>query len=231
MSANPAKPISSIAGGGISGTDGAGCGSPILASEPVPVGSGGGLKFGGGSKFGNPFGFPKSDVGAEAPSTMGGVTSQHAGGKVPWITPDGEVMAKLLCAAIISDPKIGFALGKAPPPKGGFEPGRFGICGGGSPPASDPVPGLVAMRELRSPSITHRPTAAIDSSLEHEARLPVRCTEGFEGRSNHNSDALTEKPPTWSLPTKSVGSLFMIHESRDSEFTVEGKRPPSVLEE
>ena len=116
MSAKPAKPISSIAHCGISGTV-ADCVTLMLTTKPPSGGSE------GGSGFRLPPGFTKADTGANEPTTTGSVTSQHAGGKVPWITPDGQVMAKLFCAAIISRPRICFALEYAPP-KGGFEPGK-----------------------------------------------------------------------------------------------------------
>jgi hypothetical protein len=117
MSPKPAKPISSIAMGGISGTV-PDCAPPMLTNESpasVPAGE---------TEFRLTPGLSMSDAGANEPST-GEVTLQHAGGKVPWITPDGQVMAKLLCAAIIWKPKFWFV----PPPKGEFEPGRYGRVG------------------------------------------------------------------------------------------------------
>ena len=98
MSAKPAKPISSIAHRGISGTDVAGLPCPVQAGYDEESPSG----IGAGPEFGLSFGFPKSAAAVNAPSMTGGVTSQHADGKVPWIIPHGEVMAKLFCAAIIS---------------------------------------------------------------------------------------------------------------------------------
>jgi hypothetical protein len=182
-SANPAKPISSIAVGGISGIDVAGV---TLRSPSVPPKS--------GSVVG-PFRLTKSDAGANASLTTGGVTSQasHASGKVPWISPDGQVMAKLFCAAVISNLALGLF-----PPTGGFELGRFELCCAGCMPPSDPAPGLVAMRELRSSSVSHRWTALDVPSLAHEPPFLGRSSEGpkFEGRSDHGPNALTEKPPT-----------------------------------